>query len=134
MLRIATDKVCYVVVKARELDVKVAPSDMDDAVGPAEDDVERILEDYADDPTLLELQSFLESLNDEEVEDLVALTWVGRGDFGAEEWEDVLAEIQDVREKHSVQYLIGTPLLGDFLEEGLAQFGLSCTDVEIDHL
>lgn len=134
MLRISTDKVCYVVVKARELDVKVAPHGLDEGSHSSDDQMVTILEDYAADPTFEELQVFLGGLNDEELEDLIALTWVGRGDFSAEEWEDVLAEIQDVREKHSVEYLIGTPLLADYLEEGLSQFGLSCEDFEMGRM
>ena len=64
----------------------------------------------------------------------MALTWIGRGDYDADDWDDVLDEVRDVREQHTVQYLLGTPLLADYLEEGLAQFGLSCEDVERDRL
>ncbi|MGI9450286.1 MAG: DUF3775 domain-containing protein, partial [Geminicoccaceae bacterium] len=48
--------------------------------------------------------------------------------YTADEWQDTMNEISDVREKHTVDYLLGTPLLADYLEEGLAQFGLSCND------
>jgi Protein of unknown function (DUF3775) len=47
--------------------------------------------DYANDPTLDELKSFLEAQSDDEPRELLALAWVGRGDFGAEEWPDALA-------------------------------------------
>jgi hypothetical protein len=33
-----------------------------------------------------------------------------------------------------VRYLIGIPLLGDYLEDGLNEFGLSCTDFEAGRL
>ena len=124
-LRISPDKVCYVIAKAREFDVKVAPEELDDD----QDDVERILEAYADDPTYDELKSFLEAQNDEELEDLLALVWLGRGDdWTIEEWDDLLREIRDVRERHTVDYLLGTPMLGDHLEEGLAAFGHGCEE------
>ena len=122
MLTISPEKVCYVIAKARELDVKVAAEELDD------EGMGRILEDYADDPTLEELKSFLEAQSDDELRELLALAWVGRGDFGADEWQDALAQVQDVREKHTVDYLLGTPLLSDYLEEGLAQFGHSCEE------
>ena len=113
------------IAKARELDVKVAPEEMEDD----QDDVERILEDYADDPTFEELKSFLEAQNDEELEDLLALVWLGRGDdWSIDDWADLLSEIRDVRERHTVDYLLGTPMLGDYLEEGLAAFGHSCEE------
>ena len=121
-------------VKARELDVKVAPEWMDDGSNPSDDQMAQILEDYADDPTYEELRSFLEAQSDDELRELVALTWIGRGDYDANDWEDVLNEVQDVREKHTIDYLLGTPLLADYLEEGLAQFGQSCEDVELDRL
>lgn len=131
-LRINPDTVCYVVVKARELDVKVAPEEMDDASD--EDAMTRILEDYRDDPTFTELNSFLRSLNDEELEDLLALTWLGRGDATIDDWADLLDDVRDVRERHTVEYLLGTPLLADYLEEGLSQHGHSCEDFEMGHM
>ena len=134
MPEISTEKVCYVIVKARELDVKVAPEELDDASNPTDDGMRRILEDYTDDPTYEELKSFLAAQSDDELKELIALTWIGRGDYDADDWEDVLGEVQDVREKHTIDYLLGTPLLADYLEEALSQFGLSCDDVELDHL
>ena len=128
-LRISSEKVCYVVVKAREFDVKVAPEWLDDGSNPSDDGMMRILEDYKDDPTLAELQSYLRSLDDDELEDLVALTLIGRGDYTIDEWEDLMSEVRDLRaSQDTVRYLIGIPLLGDYLEDGLNEFGLSCTD------
>jgi hypothetical protein len=117
---VSLDKIRYIVDKARELDVKVAPEELDDGSS-----MERILEDYADDPTLEELRSFLVAQSDDELRQLLALVWIGRGDFDGDDWDDVLSQVEDVREKHTVDYLIGTPLLADYLEEGLAAIGLS---------
>ena len=63
-----------------------------------------------------------------------AIAWLGRGDYTADEWADAVAA---ARERHSgptSEYLLGIPVLPDYLEEGLAAFGLSCTDFEADHL
>jgi Protein of unknown function (DUF3775) len=128
MLTISPEKVCYVIAKARELDVKVAPEELDD------EGMGRILEAYADDPTLEELKSFLEAQSDDELKELLALTWVGRGDYTADEWTEALAQVRDVRQQHTTDYLLGTPLLADYLEEGLAQFGRSCEDYEIGRM
>lgn len=125
-LSINPDKVCYVIAKAREVDVKVAPEELSDD----SDDMERILEDYADDATFQELKAFLDVQSDDELRELLALTWIGRGDYTSEEWRDVMKEITDVREKHTADYLLGTPLLADYLEEALSQFGHSCADFE----
>jgi hypothetical protein len=131
---INTETVCFVIVKARELDVKVAPEELDDGSNASDDGMQRILEDYADDPTYEELRSFLASQPDDELKALLALTWIGRGDYSADDWDDVLGEITDVREQHTIDYLLGTPLLADFLEEALSQLGLSCEDFELGRL
>ena len=133
-LRISPEKVCFVVVKARELDVKVAPEWMDDGSNPSDDQMAQILEDYADDPTFEELKSYLEAMNDEELEDLLALTWLGRGDYALIDWDDLMSEVRDVRDQHTADYLIGTPLLADYLENGLSEFGLSCSEFELNRM
>jgi len=117
-LRIAPDKVAYVAALAREFDVKTADDELMDP-----DEIAHVLEDSSHDPALEEFKSFLATLNDEELEDLLALTWLGRGEWSIDDWDEIVAEIKDVREQHTIQYLIGSPLLSDFLEEGLAQFG-----------
>jgi hypothetical protein len=131
---ISTETVCFIIVKAREFDVKVAPEELDEGSNPTDDDMQRILEDYADDPTYEELRSFLAAQSDDDLKELVALTWIGRGDYGADDWDEVLSEVPDVRERHTVAYLLGTPLLADYLEEGLSQFGLSCEEFELGRL
>jgi hypothetical protein len=131
---ISTETICFVIVKARELDVKVAPEELDDGSNATDDAMQRILEDYADDPTYEELRSFLAAQPDDDLRQLVALTWIGRGDYDADDWDDVLSEVEDTREKHTIDYLLGTPLLADYLEEALSQFGLSCEDVELGRL
>jgi hypothetical protein len=133
-LRISTEKVCYVVVKAREFDVKVAPEWLDDGSNSVDDGMTRVLEDYKDDPTLMELRSYLRAMNQDELEDLIALTLLGRGDYSIDEWEDLMSEAAELREEHPVRYLIGIPLLGDYLEDGLNEFGLSCADFEAGRL
>jgi Protein of unknown function (DUF3775) len=131
-LGISLQKVCFVIAKARELDVKVAPEELDDASD--EDMLQRSLEDYADDPTFQELRSFLVDRNDDELKELLALMWLGRGDFTIDEWQSGLRRVRDVRRYHTAEYLLATPLLADFLLEGLAQFGLSCEEFELGRM
>ena len=107
---------------------------MDDGSNPSDDQMAQILEDYADDATLDELKSYLQALNDDELEDVLALTWLGRGDYTLADWEDLMSEVQDVRDRRTVDYLIGTPLLADYLENGLSEFGLSCAEFELGRI
>jgi hypothetical protein len=133
-LNISTEKVCYIIVKAREFDAKVPPVEPDPGSNPADDGEREILEDYADDPTLLELRSAIDDLNEDEVADLIALAWLGRGDFGKEDWLEATALARERHKRHSADYLIGIPTLGDFLEDGLDMVGRSCEDFEIGRL
>lgn len=133
-LNISPEKVCYIIVKAREFDAKVEPVEPDPGSNPTDTGEREILEDYADDPTLAELRAAINGLNDDEVVDLIALAWVGRGDFGKPEWEDARVLAGERHKHHSASYLTGIPALGDYLEEGLAQLGYSCEDYEINRL
>ncbi len=134
VLGISTEKVCYIIVKAREFDVKVDPVETDSGDNPADSGEREILEAFADDPTYDELTSAIDALNLDEVVALVALAWLGRGDFTIEQWDEALAEARAAHNDRSAAYLAGMPLLGDYLEEGLAQFGLSCEEFDLAHL
>jgi Protein of unknown function (DUF3775) len=133
-LNISPEKVCYILLKAREFDVKVEPDDPDPGSNPADSGEEEILEDYPDDATAAELKAAIDDLNDDEVVDLIALAWVGRGDFGKEGWSEARMLARERHRRHSADYLMGMPLLGDYLEEGLSTLGYSCADYESDLL
>ncbi|MBX6323764.1 MAG: DUF3775 domain-containing protein [Rhodospirillaceae bacterium] len=134
MLTINPETVCYIIIKAREFDVKVDPDDPDSGSNAADDGSVDILEDFVDDPTYQELRAALEALNEDERAELLALTFIGRGDFTSEEWADALAEARDVVDNQFIDYLLGSPMLGDYLEEGFTALGFSCEDVEIGRL
>lgn len=133
-LNISRNKVCYIIIKAREFDVKVDPLDPDPGSNPADDGEAEILEDFPDDPTLEELRAAINDLNDDETVDLIGLAWLGRGDFGKEGWQEARALARERHRHHSANYLVGMPALGDYLEEGLAMLGYSCEDYESDRL
>ena len=133
-LAIATDKVCYIVVKAREFDAKEADSDPDSGSNPTDDGMASVLEDERDDPVLEELTVFIDGLNEDEQVDLVALAWLGRGDGTLEDWADLQREAQRAHNENTAGYLLGLPLLADYLEEALSAFDLSCEDFERGHL
>ena len=128
------EKVCYIITKAREYDVKVEPVEPDPGSNPIDTGEREILEDYADDPTAAELAEAIDDLNEDEVIDLIAMVWLGRGDFRREEWRDVRALAGERHRRHSAEYLMGIPTLGDLLEEGLSQLGYSCEEYEINRL
>ncbi|MEZ5816288.1 MAG: DUF3775 domain-containing protein [Hyphomicrobiaceae bacterium] len=128
-LEIALDKVCYVIVKAREFDVKDVATDVDSGSNASDDNMLDVLEDLPDDPTMQELAGFIEGMTDDERIDLVTLMWLGRDDSSVEEWETLREEAQRAGTETTARYLLGTPMLGDHLEAGLAKLDLSCSDV-----
>lgn len=133
-LNISSEKICFIIVKAREFDAKVEPVEPDPGSNPADDGGREILEDYADDATLAELRSAIDDLNDDEIIDLIAVAWLGRGDFTKDNWLDARELARERHRPRSANYLIGMPALGDYLEEGLAMLGYSCMEEEMGRL
>jgi hypothetical protein len=124
MLTIPLEKLAYIVEKAREFDAEV-PSDAEDGSNPADDDEREILLDTPDNPTAQELRDAINGLNLDEREELLALTWLGRGDYDASGWPEALQQARQTGTATETQYLLGTPLLADYLEEGVSALGLS---------
>jgi hypothetical protein len=131
-LTISPEKAFFIIVKAREFDEQVAPSDPDSGSNPTDDRAVDVLEEEANNPVVQELRAAFAGLNVDEQLDLLALAWLGRGDFGS--FAQARQEAQDVSAKHIPRYLLGTPQLGDYLEEGLSQLGYSLEDFEINRL
>ena len=133
-LNVSVDKVCFIILKAREFDAKVEPEETDPGSYPADDAVREVLEDLPDDPTADELSAAIDGLNEDEIIDLIALAWIGRGDFSGKEWGEARQLANERHRRHSAAYLMGMPALGDYLEEGLQELGYSCADYETDRL
>lgn len=129
-LEIAPEKVAHVIVRAREYDSKVGAWDDGGAGSDAENDPASILADHAGDPTRQELTSFIDALNVDEQAHLVALAWVGRGTFAPEELDEAVETARSERVNATSRYLLGIPLLADYLEEGLEKLGISVEDAE----
>ena len=130
----ATEAVCRIVVKVRRFEVADVMAEADPDSNPADVRHKILPAEFSDDPVYDELASFIHALDVDEQIDLVALMWVGRGDFKAAEWGQAVALASQEHNEHTTEYLLGTPLLADYLEEGLSQFGLSCLGFEMGRL
>src|SRR5204863_9416984 len=133
-LSISSEKVCYLIVKAREFDVQDLDSDPGSGSNPTDDRMIDVLEDHADNPVVQEVTLFIAELDDEEKADLMALMQLGRGDGTFEDWEAMRDQAFREHGDRTAAYLLGEPLLSDYLEEGLSQFGFSCAEFEIGRL
>jgi hypothetical protein len=86
-----------------------------------------VLEDNGRDPVVREITGFIDALTEDEQVDLIALMRLGRGDGTIEEWKDLRSDAVEARGR-TARYLLGEPMLGDLLAEGLGEFGLSWSD------
>ena len=127
-LAVSTEDVAFLIVKAREFDVKEANSDPDSGSNATDDNMIDVLEDNGCDPVASEIAGFFKSLTEEEQIDVVALMRLGRGDGTIDEWDDLRSEAADGRDGHVASYLLGEPLISDYLAEGLDAFGLTWAD------
>lgn len=133
-LQIAPEKVAHLIIKAREYDAKVGSWNDTPEEGDADEDPNAILEDFANDPTMAEIAGFIDALNDDEQAHLVALVWIGRGTFEPEELEEAVETARAEKTNSTARYVLGIPLLSDFLEDGLEKLGYSASDIESDVL
>jgi len=128
MLTIPLTTVAWIILKAREFDVKDVNTggdtdfDTDDPMG--------VLEDRSDDPTIDELTSWISDLDEQQKAELVALFWLGRDDGDASEFPGLIEDARGQQGKGTARYLLGSPLLGDYLEEGLERLGIDTSEVE----
>lgn len=130
MLSIPLETVAWIIVKAREYDVKDTGAD-----GVADDDDDDnplgVLEDRADDPTGFELASWISDLTDTQKAELVAIFWLGRGGADAGDFAELVAEARDQQGgERTARYLLGSPMFGDHLEAGLEALGHDVSEIE----
>ncbi len=120
MLQTPLEQLAYIIEKAREYDAETAPVDSNSGSNASDDNEVAILEATADNPTRRELAAALDALNEDQKIEILALTWLGRGDFDRGEWREALAQAGEIHNATETEYLIGTPLLADYLEEAIA--------------
>jgi len=126
-LSISPEKVFFIVTKSRQSESSPIGTDTNADLG---DDS---AESHSNSTDRSELSGFIRGLNLDEQIDLVALTWLGRGDGDLDNWRDLHSEAARAHNNRTASYLIGTPMLADYLEEAMTQFGKSFEDFE-EHL
>ena len=126
MPEINPEKVCFVIVKARELAVAEEGDEPMSGSNESDDRFSSILTTRGVASTDAELRSFIDALDEDEQTALVSMMWIGRGDYSADEWQNAVAEALARRSGSVGSYLLGTPLPADYLEIALDYFGESC--------
>jgi hypothetical protein len=129
------ETICRLILRAKELDAQVAAETSDeepDDVDDLDDDDEEtlsVLEDEINTGVEEEVQAVLDDLAEDQLAEVVALAWVGRGTYDASEWDDAFAEASDLDTQERIDELTDMPALGGHLEAGLAAFDFSCDGV-----
>ncbi|MBI5263008.1 MAG: DUF3775 domain-containing protein [Bradyrhizobium sp.] len=130
-LSISPEKVFFVISKSRQSDSEAAGGGIIGDSG--DDDMSYGRGGRGEDTDRSELAGFIRDLNVDEQIDLVALMWLGRGDGDLSNWRELRAQAVQAHNKRTASYLIGTPMLADYLEEAMSQFGKSFEEFE-EHL
>ena len=123
------DKVCFIIYKARELEAILEP-ESDESSNETDDNFAAALTESNDEPVRAELAGFIDAMDVDEATELVALLFVGRGDFTKDEWVAAKAQARERSGPKPSTYIADMPMAADYLDEGLAAFELSCEDFD----
>lgn len=129
------DMICRLILRAKELEAQVPAVDPDDDPDDVDDydddggEALSVLEDELNDSVEEEVRSLLDDLAEDQLAELLALAWVGRGTYDSSEWDDAFAEAGDLAPDDRIDELLDMPLLAGYLEAGLAAFDYSCEGV-----
>ena len=130
------DTLCRIILRAREYESQTA-SDYDPGEDPDNVDDEQegalsVLEDDINDSVEEELRAAFEDLGEDQLAEVIAFTWVGQGTYEPGDWDEAIAEAQDLVSggtAGAVDELMDQPMLASVLDAGLAAFDLSCEGV-----
>lgn len=129
MLDINPETVCTIINKARQFHAKEQVVIPDDPISPSDDDwAMQILADHTDDLTFQEARANIADLEPDQQAQIVALMWMGRGDYEADEWQEAVEAAQDAWNENTTEYLFAHPHLADHLLEGLIMLGYDCEE------
>lgn len=126
MLDVDSGTVCRLIELAREFHAQEEVT-FDTEPGSFDEDWDsHALSEHTGDPILAEFRSVVEDLNPDEQQQVVALMWLGRGDYELDEWQDALEYAAEAWNEFTADYLIAHPLVAEHIENGLELHGYSC--------
>ena len=125
-LDISVETVCRLIDLAMEFHAQEQVVIPEEPGNPSGDWAQQVLAAHVEDSTFQEFKADVMDLEPDQQHQLVALLWLGRGDYTLEEWNDAVEYAAENASPTTAEYLIAHPQLADYLIEGLAQYGLSC--------
>ena len=133
-LTIDPDTAFFILLKAREFDAKEDAVIPDEGSNPSDDKEVEVLEFQPDDAVEQEIREAVDGLNEDEKLDLIALAWIGRGDFSFDQWAEARESAREVDPAQTARYLLTMPTLSDYLEDTLSELGFSLNDYLDSHV
>jgi hypothetical protein len=125
MLKINLDTVLSIISSTREFHAKEDVVFPDDSLEGGDGDwAMQILADHGSDLTVQELRIAIQGMEPAQQAELLALKWLGRGDYSAEEWEQARQDALDNWSPEIMDRLIATPLVSEYLLEALSILGI----------
>lgn len=128
MLQVNPDTVCRLIELAQSFHAREPVSIPDEGSNSVDDWSQSMLSDHQDNSSYAEFESIIKDLDPDHQYEIVALLWIGRGDYTLEEWEGVVQQAKDEWSPETASYLIDHPLLAEQLREGLEMHGYSCSE------
>jgi hypothetical protein len=129
------ETICRLILRAKELEAQVPAVDPDDDPDDVDDyddeggEALSVLEDELNDGVEEEVQALLDDLAEDQLAEVVAIAWVGRGTYDNSEWDDAFEEANSLDSQQKIDELMDMPLLAGHLEAGLAAFDYSCDGI-----
>ncbi|MFD2110705.1 DUF3775 domain-containing protein [Thiorhodococcus fuscus] len=128
MLHLKLETLCRIIDKAREFQAKEEVVIPDSPSSPTEDWALQILADHSEDYSVQEMMQAIGTMSERQRAELVALMWLGRGDYSIEDWESAVDDAIGDYSLNAAAYLLSHPMIADHLTEGLIAHGYSCED------
>lgn len=126
MLDVNPDTVCRLIELARVFHAQEEVVIPEEPENPSGDYPAQILASHAGDTTLEEFRNIITDLEPDQQQQIVALLWLGRGDFSLDEWSEAVDEAAENWNESTADYLVAHPMLPDYLSDGLDQHGYGC--------
>lgn len=124
-LSLMTDYLARLVAKTRGIQAQEGEVDVDPGSNPIDDRMIDAVQDTRGDLSREELREEIRGLNDRQQAELVALLWLGRGDFDPEDWESAVGIARDRRDTPTEDYLLSQPLVAELWAEGAERLGIA---------
>jgi hypothetical protein len=125
-MHIRHETLCGLIALAREFQAKEEVCIPQDQDSPSEDWALQMLADHGNDPTVSGFTGIVREFSERQRAELVALMWLGRGDYSADEWEEAVDEALGDYSMRAAEYVLAHPMVSDHLEEGLIALDLPC--------